>query len=77
MNLHLKKFDPKKMRDNSVVVFVAKRMSGKSTCVKDIMYHKRYIPVGVVMSGTEEGNCYYQDFVPDLFVYNEYKSNIE
>lgn len=64
------------MRDNSVVVFIAKRMSGKSTCVKDIMYHKRHLPAGVVMSGTEEGNCFYQSFVPDLFIYNEYKSDV-
>ena len=26
------------------------------------------------MSGTEEGNSYYQQYIPDLFVYNEYKS---
>lgn len=76
MNLQIKKFNPKTMRDNSIVVFIAKRMSGKSTCVKDIMYHKRHLPVGVVMSGTEEGNCFYQKFIPDLFVYNEYKSEV-
>lgn len=76
MNLQIKRFDPKKMRDNSIVVFVAKRMSGKSTCVKDIMHYKRYLPVGVVMSGTEEGNCFYQSFIPDLFVYNEYRSDV-
>jgi hypothetical protein len=76
MNLQLKKFNPKTMRDNSIVVYIAKRMSGKSTCVKDIMNHKKYLPVGVVMSGTEEGNCFYQSFIPDIFVYNEYKSDV-
>jgi len=77
MNLQLKKFNPKTMRDNSIVVFIAKRMSGKSTCVKDIMYHKRSkLAAGVVMSGTEEGNGYYKEFIPDLFVYNEYKSDV-
>ena len=76
MNVQLKKFNPKTMRDNSIVVFIAKRMSGKSTCVKDIMYHKRNLPVGVVMSGTEEGNSYYQNFIPDLFIYNRYQSDV-
>jgi len=76
MNLQIKKFNPKTMRDNSVMVFIAKRMSGKSTCVKDIMHHKQHLPVGVVMSGTEEGNSFYQSFIPDLFVYNEYRSDV-
>jgi hypothetical protein len=76
MNLQLKKFDPKTMRDNSIVVYIAKRMSGKSTCVKDVMYHKRSLTAGVVMSGTEEGNGYYKDFIPDLFIYNEYRSDV-
>jgi hypothetical protein len=76
MNLQLKKFNPKTMRDNSIVVFIAKRMSGKSICVKDIMYYKRNLAAGVVMSGTEEGNGFYKDFIPDLFIYNEYKSDV-
>ena len=76
MNLQLKKFNPTTMRDNSIVVFVAKRMSGKSVCVKDIMHYKRGLTAGVVMSGTEEGNGFYKDFIPDLFIYNEYKSDV-
>jgi hypothetical protein len=76
MNLQIKKFNPNTMRDNSVVVFIAKRMSGKSTCVKDIMCHKRHLPAGVVMSGTEEGNCFYQGFIPDLFIYNEFRTDV-
>lgn len=76
MNLQIKKFNPNTMRDNSVVVYIAKRMSGKSTCVKDIMCHKKHLPAGVVMSGTEEGNCFYQEFVPDLFIYNEFRVDV-
>lgn len=76
MSLHLRRFNPTTMRDNSIVVYIAKRMSGKSTCVKDIMYHKRHLSAGVVMSGTEEGNGFYKEFIPDLFVYNEYRSDV-
>jgi hypothetical protein len=76
MNLQLKKFDPRTMRDNSIVVYIAKRMSGKSICVKDIMYHKRDLSAGVVMSGTEEGNGFYKDFIPDIFIYNEYRADV-
>ena len=76
MSLKIKKFDPRTIDPNRVCVFIGKRGTGKTTLVTDILYHKRNIPVGVVMSGTEEGNSYYQDYVPDLFVYSEYKSDV-
>jgi len=76
MNLNLKKFDPKTIGDNRVCLFVGKRGTGKTTLVTDILYNKKHIPVGIVMSGTEEGNSYYQNFVPDLFVYNDYSSEV-
>lgn len=74
--LKIKKFNPNKIDDNRVCVFVGKRGTGKSTLITDILYHKRHIPVGVVMSGTEEGNKHYQNFVPDSFVFNEYRNDI-
>ena len=56
MNLQLKKFNPATMSDDRVCVFIGKRNTGKSTLVKDIMYHKKHLPAGIVLSGTEEGN---------------------
>ena len=76
MNLQLKKFDPKSVADNRVCVLIGKRNTGKTVLVTDLLYHKRNIPVGVVMSGTEEGNSYYQSFVPDLFIYNDYEREV-
>ena len=76
MNLQLKKFNPKSIGDNRVCVFVGKRGTGKTTLVTDVLYNKKHIPCGVVMSGTEEGNSYYQEFVPDLFVYNDYERDV-
>jgi hypothetical protein len=72
MNVQLRKFNPEGMADDKVCVFVGKRGTGKSTLVADIMYHKRHLPAGIVMSATEEGNHYYQQFIPDLFIYGEY-----
>lgn len=74
MSIEIKKFNPKTIDDTRVCVFIGKRGTGKTTLVTDILYHKKYIPAGIVMSGTEEGNSYYQQYVPDLFVYNEYQS---
>lgn len=78
MNLQLKRFDPSKIASDKVCLFIGKRGTGKSTLVTDIMYHKRNIPSGVVMSATEDGNHYYRQYVPDLFIYGSYsKETIE
>lgn len=78
MNIQLKKFDPSRIADDKVCVVIGKRGTGKSTLVTDLLYHKKEIPAGVVMSATEEGNHYYKQFVPDLFIYGDYnKETIE
>ena len=76
VTINIKKFDMKRIMDNCVVVYIGKRRTGKSVLLTDTLYHKRHIPVGIVMSGTEEGNSYYQQYVPDLFIYNEYKTEV-
>ena len=75
MTLQLKKFDPSRMADDKVCVFIGKRGTGKSTLVTDILWHKKNIPAGIAMSGTEEGNGYYKQFIPDLFVYGDYNKD--
>src|SRR6056300_464836 len=72
MNLQLRKFKPESMADDKVCVFIGKRNTGKSTLVTDILYHKKHLPAGIVLSATEEGNHYYQQYVPDLFIYGDY-----
>ena len=72
MNLQLRKFNPANMADDKVCVFIGKRNTGKSVLVTDIMYHKKHLPAGIVMSATEEGNHHYQQFIPDLFIYGDY-----
>ena len=37
MKLELKKFDPGRIKSDSVVVFIGKRNTGKSYCMKDIL----------------------------------------
>ena len=72
LNLQLRKFKPENMPNDATSIFVAKRRSGKSVAVKDIMWHKRNIPCGIVCNGTEEGNSFYGEFIPDLFVYSDF-----
>ena len=82
MTLELKKFDMKsisfKPNENKgpVVVLIGKRDTGKSFLVRDLLYYQQEIPIGTVISGTEEGNGFYGKMVPKLFVHNEYNTAI-
>ena len=71
--LAIRRFDPRKMVPHAVILMVAKRRSGKSVLVKDLMYYKRKeITTGIAMSATEEGNGFYGSWIPPVFVYSEY-----
>ena len=41
-----------------------------------MLYYQQDIPIGTVISGTEEGNGFYGKMVPRLFIHNEYNSAI-
>jgi hypothetical protein len=82
MTLELRKFDMKsisfKPNENKgpVVVLIGKRDTGKSFLVRDLLFYQQEIPIGTVISGTEEGNGFYASMVPKLFVHNEYNTAI-
>ncbi len=74
--MEISKFDVSKMQENRRAVIIAKTGSGKSFLVQDIMYYKRHIPCGVVLSGTEDGNAFYGQYVPDLYVHSSYDEDV-
>ena len=76
MKLELKKFDPTKIKSDSVVVFIGKRNTGKSYCMKDIMSYNRDIPVGVVVSPTERANGYFEKFIPKMLIYDDLEEKL-
>ena len=82
MTLELKKFDMKKITFNPnenkgpVVVLIGRRDTGKSFLVRELLFYKKDIPIGTVISGTEEGNGFYGKHVPKLFIHNEYNTAI-
>jgi len=76
MNIQIKKFDPSKIDPCRICVFIGKRGTGKSCLVTDILYHQRKVPMGVVMSGTEESNEHYKEFIPDSFIYGDYEPDV-
>ena len=82
MSLELKKFDMKnisfKADENKgpVIVLIGRRDTGKSFLVRDLLYYQQNIPIGTVISGTEEGNGFYSTHVPKIFIHNEYNTAI-
>ena len=82
MSLELKKFNMKnisfKPNENKgpVVVLIGRRDTGKSFLVRDLLYYHQDIPIGTVISGTEEGNGFYGNMVPKLFIHGEYNTGI-
>jgi hypothetical protein len=76
MKLELRKFDPSKIKNDSVVVFIGKRNTGKSYCLKDILNYNRDVPVGVVISPTERANGYFEKFIPKMLIYDELEEKL-
>jgi len=76
VDIKIKKFDPTTIDPCRICVFIGRRNTGKSQLVTDILYHQRKIPVGVVMSGTEESNEHYKEYVPDSFIYGQYEPEV-
>ncbi len=76
MKLELKKFDVRNIKDDSVVLLIGKRNTGKSFLVRDIMYYHRNIPIGTVISPTEIANHFFEGFVPGMLVHEDYDPSI-
>ena len=82
MSLELRKFDMKNISfkpDESkgpVIVLIGRRDTGKSFLVRDLLYYQQSIPIGTVISGTEEGNGFYSTHVPKMFIHGEYNTAI-
>ena len=50
--------------------------TGKSTLITSLIYYKKHIfPTAMVMSGSEDSNHSYAQFIPNTFIYNEYNEN--
>ena len=82
MTLELKRFDMRKIsfkpneNKGPVCVLIGRRDTGKSFLVRDLLYYHQDIPIGTVISGTEEGNGFYGTHVPKLFIHDEYNTAI-
>jgi hypothetical protein len=75
-SFQIRPFDMSRLGDNKVCVFLGKRNTGKSFCVKDMLYYKKDVPAVRVISGTEKANKHYGNFVPPAFIDYEFSDDI-
>jgi len=75
-NVSLKKFDMRRIPQDAVCVFIGRRRTGKSTLLKDLLFHHQDMPLGTVISGTEESNGFYSKMIPPIFIHGEYNPAI-
>lgn len=71
VNFNIKRFDMKRIPQDAVVIFIGRRRTGKSTLVRDLLFHHQDMPLGTVISGTEESNSFYGKMIPPLFIHGE------
>lgn len=76
MQLKLRKFDITSIQDDSVIIFIGKRRTGKSFVVRDLLYHHQDLPLGTVISGTESANKFYSHILPSLFIHDNYSQSL-
>lgn len=62
----------KMIPQDAVCVFIGRRRTGKSTLVRDLLFHHQEMPLGTVISGTEESNQFYKKLIPPLFIHGDY-----
>ena len=75
-SLNLKKFDMASIPKGSICLMIGKRNTGKSFLVRDFLYYKRDIPIGTVISASENSNNFYSTMMPSLFTHDSYSPEI-
>mgnify|MGYP003972437949 CR=1 FL=1 len=71
-NLRLKKFKMSQIKDDSVVIFIGKRNTGKTYLTLDLLFHNQDMPIGTVISATEGANQTYSTKIPPIFIHDTY-----
>jgi hypothetical protein len=70
------KFDLDSLYNDSTILVLGRRRSGKSWLIRDLMYHKRFMKQVLVFSGTEHVSPFMGDFIPDIFIHSDFSSEL-
>lgn len=73
----INEFDLNSMVENPAIIMVAKRGSGKSWVVRAVLNHfSKTVPFGIIICPTDKMNGFYSSFVPDSYIYYEFKTEV-
>lgn len=73
----VRKFELNCMEKNATICMIAKRGSGKSWVVRDIVCHlRKKVPGGVVLAPTDKVTNFYGEFIPDVYIHYEFQTEI-
>ena len=76
-NFSINTFNLNDMVDHPAIVMIAKRGSGKSVLVRDILMHfNKKIPIGIIISPTDSMNHDYSKFVPESYIYDKFDPEV-
>ena len=71
--LKIHQLDTSKIKNNGIIVFIAKRGTGKTTGMISVLFHKRReFDCGKIFSMTESMNGTWSEFVSPLYIETEY-----
>lgn len=74
--MRFRRFNLDDMCEHATIALIAKRASGKSVLVKEILKKKKKIPSSVVICKTEKLNRSYGDHIPDAYIYYDFDTEI-
>ena len=76
IDIKLKEFDLNNIAENSAILVIAPRGSGKSWICRSLLNNFKNIPAGIIISCTESSDPFYSKFFPDSFIYDMYSPDI-
>ena len=77
MSINIKRFDPTSMKPHRIILVVGKRGTGKSTLLKDLMFHLREkIDTPLAMTPTEESMNMFEEHMPASCVHTGFNSTL-
>ena len=74
--IEINKFNMENLQDDATILVLGRRRTGKSWLVRDIFFHRQYIPSGIVFSSTEGVSPFFSDFIPDIYIHPKYNPDI-
>ena len=66
----IREFNLNQMVTNPSILCIGKRGSGKSFLLRDLLYHFRNIPAGIIISPTERMHGDHKRYFPDLYIHD-------